>query len=426
MALIITRCLHQLEHQSAKEVDLKIENGKIVQIQDHITPDPKDEVVDGKGYHLAPGFVDVHVHLREPGGEHKETIKTGTKAAARGGYTTIAAMPNTNPVPDNNQTINQIREKIKRDASIDVLLYGSITKELDGERLVDFDKIDPDHIMAFTDDGKGIQTSQKMLDAMKKAKKMNKAIVAHCEDNTLINNGCVHQGSVSERLGVNGIPSICESTQIARDVLLAEATNCHYHVCHVSTKESVRVIRDAKKAGIHVTAEVSPHHLLLNEDDIKEKDTDFKMNPPLRSKQDQEALLKGLKDGTIDFIATDHAPHAKDEKDQPIEKAPFGIVGLETAFSLLYTHLVLKNHCTLSELYNWLSEKPANTFGLNKGTIEEGVDADLVLLDLEKNYTIDRTDFKSKGQNTPFHRWEVTGQPILTLCKGKIAYQEGN
>src|SRR5699024_864547 len=287
--------------------------------------------IDCKGQLLTPGLIDVHIHLREPGGEHKETIKTGTEAAAKGGFTTVCAMPNTNPVPDNTEVVERLFNKIKENAVVRVLPYASITKDLSGEDLTDIEALSQTDIFAFTDDGVGIQTADVMLEAMKEAAKYDRAIVAHCEDNSVLHGGVLHQGDVSKRLSLPGIPSVSESVQIARDVLLAEAADCHYHVCHVSTKESVIVIRDAKAAGIKVTAEVTPHHLLLNEDDIQRDDADFKMNPPLRSKEDQKALIEGLLDGTIDMIATDHAPHTAEEKAVGFLEAPFGIVGLETA-----------------------------------------------------------------------------------------------
>lgn len=421
MAIIIKHFLHALTNESA---DLKIENGKITDISKQIEPQKKDQIIEANGRVLAPGFVDVHVHLREPGGEEQETIKTGTKAAARGGYTTICSMPNTDPVPDRTDRVIRLNKKIKQDALVNVLPYGSITKDLQGEELVKFAELAKQDVFAFTDDGVGIQTARDMMEAMKQAKAVNKAIVAHCEDNSLINNGSVHQGDVSKRLGINGIPAVAESTQIARDVLLAEATGCHYHVCHVSTKESVRVIRDAKRAGINVTAEVSPHHLLLNETAIEERDTNFKMNPPLRAIADQEALWEGLLDGTIDFIATDHAPHTKEAKEKAIEEAPFGIVGLETAFALLYTHLVQKDKCSLEQLIYWLSIKPAEIFSLSKGKLEIGSDADLVLIDLDEEWTIKPEEFVSKGKNTPFGGWKVSGKPVMTIVGGKIVYQQ--
>ncbi len=282
---------------------------------------------------------DVHVPLREPGGEAKETIETGTSSAARGGYTTVCAMPNTRPTPDSVEVLEKINHLIEKNAIIRVLPYASITQRLLGDTLTDMPKLKESGAFAFTDDGVGVQSADMMLQAMQKASDINMPIVAHCEENTLIHGGVMHEGKVSKELGLPGIPNICESVQIARDVLLAEATGCHYHVCHVSTKESVRVIRDAKKAGIKVTAEVTPHHLLLDETAITEDDANLKMNPPLRSQQDKDALIEGLLDGTIDFIATDHAPHTEEEKAQGMKVAPFGIVGFETVFT---THTLCK------------------------------------------------------------------------------------
>lgn len=404
-------------------IDILVVDGKIDQMGQHIESTETDTVIDATGLVLAPGFIDVHVHLREPGGEHKETIETGTKAAAKGGYTTICAMPNTNPVPSDVSSLKVVQDKIKQDAIVKVYPYASITSGLKGEALVDFDALTQAGAFQFTDDGVGVQTAGDMYEAMKQAAKNNKAIVAHCEDNSLIYGGCVHDGDVASRLGVNGIPSICEATQIARDVLLAEKANCHYHVCHVSTKESVRVVRDAKRAGIHVTAEVSPHHLILTEDDIKERDTNFKMNPPLRAKEDRDALLQGLLDGTIDFIATDHAPHHSDEKNQPIETAPFGIVGLETAFSLLYTHFVETGVMTLADLIGYLAVKPGEVFGLTQGKLELNRPADLVLLDVQAKTVIDKSTFESKGRNTPFDQMNVTGQVMMTFVDGELVYK---
>ena len=281
-------------------------------------------------------------------------------------------------------------------------------------------------VFAFTDDGVGVQRTDQMLEAMKRAAKNNKSIVAHCEDNTVVGGGVVHDGEVKERLQLPGIPSISESVQIARDVLLAESAGCHYHVCHVSTKESVRVIRDAKRAGIRVTAEVTPHHLLLNEEDILNDDANYKMNPPLRSKEDQEALLEGLLDGTIDFIATDHAPHTEREKEKGMLKAPFGIVGLETAFPLLYTCFVKKNIFSLNQLVNWLTAKPCEVFRLPYGKLTIGEKADLTIIDLEKEWVIEKEKFLSKGKNTPFDRWNVSGSVMLTMVDGEVVYKQEN
>lgn len=406
-----------------QNVDILIENGKIVQIDEKITKDAS-EVIDATGLYVAPGFIDLHVHLREPGGEQKETIATGTTAAAKGGFTTVAAMPNTQPVPDSKETMEKLMQRIKETAVVKVLPYGSITIRQLGEELTNFQELKAAGAFALTDDGVGVQSAGVMFAAMKKAAAHDLPIVAHCEDNTLINKGSVHEGVFSKQQQINGIPSVCESVHIARDVLLAEAANCHYHVCHISTKESVRVVRDAKRAGIKVTAEVTPHHLLLCDEDIPGLDTNYKMNPPLRGREDRDALIEGLLDGTIDFIATDHAPHTATEKATGMEQAPFGIVGLETAFPLLYTHLVEKDVLSLQQLIDLLTVQPAKTFDLPMGNIAIGEAADLVLLDLDKKETIDSEEFLSKGKNTPFHGWTCSGWPVITVVNGKIVWQD--
>ncbi|QGH34449.1 dihydroorotase [Gracilibacillus salitolerans] len=424
MEKILTNVKQLLDNGSLAPCEILIEDKKIKAIGIELEV-PEAEKIDGKGNLVTPGFVDVHVHLREPGGEAKETIATGTKAAARGGYTTVCAMPNTQPTPDSAEVLQSIQNRIEETAAIRVLPYASITERLVGDKLTDMQALKEMGAFAYTDDGVGIQSADMMLQAMTQAAAIDMPIVAHCEENTLIHNGVMHEGKVSQQLGLPGIPSICESVQIARDVLLAEAAGCHYHVCHVSTKESVRVIRDAKKAGIRVTAEVTPHHLLINETAITENDANFKMNPPLRATEDQEALIEGLLDGTIDFIATDHAPHTSEEKANGMEEAPFGIVGFETAFSLLHTHFVQKGIFTLKQLIDWMTLKPADTFGLPYGRMEIGTSADLTLLDLKTNENIDKDKFLSKGKNTPFDKWEVTGKPVMTIYQGQITYEEG-
>ncbi|MEJ4083521.1 dihydroorotase [Bacillus altitudinis] len=404
--------------------DIRVE-GKVIQAMGHLEREDGEEVIDAAGLFVSPGLIDLHVHLREPGGEKKETIETGSKAAARGGYTTIAAMPNTRPVPDTKEQMEWLMNRIKETSSVRVLPYASITTRQIGEEMTDFAALKEAGAFAFTDDGVGIQTAGMMYEAMKKAASLDQAIVAHCEDNSLIYGGCVHEGDFSKANGLNGIPSICESVHIARDVLLAEAANCHYHVCHISTKESVRVVRDAKKAGIRVTAEVSPHHLLLCDEDIPGLDTNYKMNPPLRGAEDREALIEGLLDGTIDFIATDHAPHTEAEKNETMQRAPFGIVGLETAFPLLYTRFVKTGEWTLKELVDYMTIKPAEAFALPYGKLEEGQIADITLIDLNKEMAIDKKSFLSKGQNTPFDKLTVSGWPVMTLASGKVVYEEG-
>ena len=421
--MILIQNAKMLEAGTLKRVDVLVEAGKIKAIADKIEPQAEMDQIDAQGHFLSAGFIDVHVHLREPGGEHKETIETGTLAAARGGFTTICPMPNTKPVPDSVEHMQRLHHLIDENAHVRVLPYAAITERQAGKMHVDFKALANEGTFAFTDDGVGVQEAAKMYEAMQQAQAVNKAIVAHCEDNSLIYGGAMHEGERSKALGIPGIPSICEAVQIARDVLLSEATGCHYHVCHVSTKESVRVIRDAKKAGIPVTAEVTPHHLLLSEDDVPGDNAIYKMNPPLRSTEDRQALIDGLLDGTIDIIATDHAPHAADEKDQPMTRAPFGIVGSETAFPLLYTHFVKTGKWSLQQLVNYITIKPAKLFDLPYGKIEEGAPADLTLIDLDEAYDIKAEDFLSKSSNTPFLGERVYGKTLFTMVDGEIRYK---
>ena len=405
--------------------EIWIENGKIKAIGEGFSEAEFDEVFDAKGQLITPGLVDVHVHLREPGFTYKETIAAGTKAAARGGFTTVCAMPNLNPVPDTPEKLEQVYDLIKRDAVVKVLQYAPITENLRSEVLVDQEAMIKAGAFAFTNDGVGVQTAGTMYQAMKEAAKNNKALVAHTEDESLLFGGVMHAGDKAKELGLPGILSVTESSQIARDLLLAEATGVHYHVCHVSTKESVRVIRDAKKAGIHVTAEVSPHHLILIDEDIPEDIGFWKMNPPLRGKEDREALIEGLLDGTIDCIATDHAPHGLEEKSKSFLESPFGIVGSETAFQLIYTHFVETNRFTLEQVINWMATKPAEIFQLEAGTLTVGAPADVAIFDIEHSSTIDKKDFLSKGENTPFVGWNVKGETLGTFVDGKLAWHKG-
>lgn len=413
------------ENGEMKEMDIRVKDGAIAEVG-HRLENKGEEAFDATGLLVTPGLVDLHIHLREPGGETRETIETGTMAAARGGFTTVASMPNTRPVPDNKEQMEWLVNRIEETGNVKVLPYAAITNGLQGEELVDFKALKEAGAFAFTDDGVGVQTAAKMYEAMQQAAELDMAIVAHCEDNSLIYGGALHEGDFSKKAGVPGIPSICESVHIARDVLLAEAANCHYHVCHISTKESVRIVRDAKRAGIKVTAEVSPHHLLLcDEDIIDANDTNFKMNPPLRGREDRKALIEGLLDGTIDFIATDHAPHTAEDKSRHVTKAPFGIVGLETAFPLLYTYFVEKGQCSLKQLVDWMTAAPSETFTLDCGTLNIGKPADITLIDLEKEQKIDPDQFYSKGKNTPFSGWSCKGWPTATFVNGELRWSEG-
>lgn len=382
-----------------------------------------DQIIDCEGKFISPGLVDVHVHLREPGYTHKETILSGTQAAARGGFTTICAMPNTNPVPDTIENLNKFYEIVQKDALVHVYTYAPITHHLTSTQLTDQTSLREAGAIAFTNDGVGVQDAKVMFDAFKQAALTQSIITAHAEDDRLKNGGVVHEGWVSERFNLPGIPSVSESTQVARDVLLAEACQAKYHVCHVSSKETVRVIKDAKKAGIRVSAEVTPHHLLLNEEDIQELNTNYKMNPPLRSKLDQESLINGLLDGTIDCIATDHAPHHISEKQLDMVKAPFGIIGLEYAFALLYTKFVREKKFSLKQLVDWMTIKPSELFKLKSGKLDIGCIADIAIFDLESKIIIPNT-FVSKSSNSPFINHTVYGDCVLTIVGGEIKWRK--
>ncbi|MBO0476936.1 dihydroorotase [Vagococcus sp. DIV0080] len=407
------------------QVDVWIEEG-VIKGLGHFSNENLsfDQVIDANQGLITPGLVDVHVHFREPGFEYKETIQTGSASAAKGGFTTVCAMPNLKPVPDNEETLNLINEKIAKDSTIKILQYASITKDLNSEELVDFESLKKANAFAFTNDGVGVQTAGTMYLAMKEAARLDMAIVAHTEDESLLFGGVMHEGEVSKKLGLPGIMSATESSQIARDVLLAKETGVHYHVCHVSTKESVEVIRQAKKNGIRVTCEVCPHHLIMTDNDITEDHGNFKMNPPLRANDDQQALIEGLLDGTIDCIATDHAPHCCKEKNQSMLESPFGIIGSETAFQLMYTHFVETNRFTLEQVVDWMTLAPSRIFNLDCGTLSIGRAADIAIFDLEHEVTIE-DKFVSKSSNTPFIGQRVKGETLYTLVDGKLAWQKG-
>lgn len=408
-----------LKNGKLTKVDILIKDNRIEKIEKIIISNEKS--IDIKGKFVTAGFIDVHVHWREPGFSQKETIYSASRAAAKGGFTTVMTMPNLNPVPDSIETLRKQLDIINADSCIRAIPYGAITKEEFGKELSDMEAIAND-VFAFTDDGRGVQNANIMYEAMLKASKLGKAIVAHCEDNSLIRGGAMHEGKKSAELGIAGIPSICESVQVARDILLAEAANCHYHVCHISAKESVRAVREAKKNGIKVSCEVTPHHLLSCDEDIKEDNGMWKMNPPLRSREDKNAILAGILDGTIDIIATDHAPHTQAEKERGIAKSSFGIVGSETAFSQLYTKFVKNDIFSLELLVKLMSENVAKLFNLPYGKLAEGEIADIVVIDLEKEITIDTDKFLSKGKNTPYVGEKINGIPVMTLFEGKIVY----
>jgi dihydroorotase len=403
---------------------LYIEDGKFARIADERPDTTGHEVIDAAGMLVAPGLIDMHVHLREPGYEHKETIATGTLAAARGGFTTIACMPNTRPVIDTPDVLRDVYRRAREAGHARVLSYACITRGELGRELTDFAALKEAGAIGFTDDGVGVQSAQLMKDAMTLAASLGLPIVAHCEDDTLVKGAPVNEGAFARKHGFKGIPNEAEAIHVGRDALLAEATGVHYHVCHVSTEQSVRLIRLAKSVGVRITAEVCPHHLLLSDEDIPGPDADWKMNPPLRSRRDVAALIEGLEDGTIDIIVTDHAPHSREEKAKGMEAAPFGIVGLETAFPLLYTHFVLTGRWTLRFLIDRMTAKPAEVFGLPYGTLEPGRPADVTIIDLTREQTVDPDKFLSKGRNTPFAGWKLKGWPIRTIVNGVTTWAE--
>lgn len=403
--------------------DVLIDGGRIAALGPRL-PDAGHDVVDASGLLVLPGLVDLHVHLREPGFEAKETIATGTQAAARGGFTTVACMPNTRPPLDRPELVRWVRAKAEREGAARVLPFACITREQAGRELADFRALRDAGALAVTDDGRGVQNAAVMRAAMREAAQLGLVVAAHCEDEALAGAGAVHAGAFARRFGLPGIPGSAEAVQVARDIALAMETGCRCHVLHLSAKESVALVRQAKALGVPVTAEVTPHHLLLCDADIPAPDANWKMNPPLRSREDREALIEGLLDGTIDFIATDHAPHTAEEKARHIAAAPFGIVGLETAFPLLYTHLVEPGVCTLKQLVDWLTVKPAQAFGLPYGRLAVGAAADLTLIDVETRRTVDPSAFASRGRNTPFAGWRLAGWPVLTMLEGRVTWQD--
>ena len=405
------------------KADVLVTDGVISKIAPELK-DAADETYDAKGCYVMPGFIDLHVHLRDPGLEYKEDIQTGGAAALHGGFTTIVAMPNTKPVADKPDVINYVKHKAKAVTKVHVLQAGAVTKGQKGEELSDIRGMAAAGSPAISEDGKSVMNAQLYREGMKIAAEEGLAVLAHCEDINMVHGGVLNADAKSKELGFAGITNSVEDVIVARDILLAKETGVRLHLCHCSTKDSVRMVELAKEEGLPVTAEVCPHHFCMTSDDITEDDANYKMNPPLRTKEDVEALKKGLADDIMDVIATDHAPHAAREKEQGIQKAPFGIVGLETAAALTYTELVKPGILTPMQMAEKMSYNPAKVLGLEKGTVAEGSHADLTIFDPECEWVIDPAEFLSKGKNTPFGGKKVTGKVKATIVDGEIAYLE--
>ncbi|SDB18466.1 dihydroorotase [Eubacterium oxidoreducens] len=405
------------------DADVLIDGETIKEISKNITKDA-ERVIDAKGSYLMPGFIDLHVHLRDPGLEYKETIETGSKAAAAGGYTTILAMPNTKPVADQVDVVKYVNNKAKALSPIRVLQIGAVTKGQKGEKLADIEGMVKEGAPAISEDGKSVMNSGLYYEGMLEAKRMGIPVFAHCEDINLVRGGVVHEGKQSQKLGLAGITGSVEDVIAARDMIMAAEIGVRLHLCHVSTALSVDMLAWAKARGAQVTGEVCPHHFALCEDDIPADDARYKMNPPLRSKEDQKALIKGIADGTIEVIATDHAPHSVDEKNASMKKAPFGIVGLETAAALTYTKLVKENVIDICQMAEKMSLNPAKIIGLDRGSVQEGKIADLVLFNPKENWTVDSNEFYSKGRNTPFDGETLYGRVKATIFNGEVVFEQ--
>ena len=404
-----------------QKADMLVENGTVVSVGVGIAVSADVPVVDAENLMILPGFADVHVHLREPGFFYKESIATGTQAAAKGGFTLVCSMPNLNPVPDSVENMAVQQEIIDRDAVINVLPYAAITKGEKGGELVDFEAL-ADKCFAFSDDGKGVQKNEMMKEAMLRAKAMGKPIVAHCEDESLLYGGYIHDGEYARLHGHRGICSESEWGQVARDVELVRETGVQYHVCHISTKETVDIVRKAKAEGLKVSCETAPHYLALCDMELKEHGK-FKMNPPIRSAQDRDALIRGVQDGTIEVIATDHAPHSAEEKEKGLEKSNMGVVGIETSFAAMNTYMVKRGYITMEKLCEVMSINPRKLFGLPHG-IKLGEKADFVLVDPDKEWVVNPEEFASKGRYTPFDGVTLYGDVLMTVYNGQTVYNK--
>ena len=404
-----------------KVMDIFVEDGIIKEKAETIDRQA-DTVIDAAGCYVMPGLIDLHVHFRDPGLTYKEDIETGSKAAAKGGFTTVCCMPNTKPVVDNVETVKYIIEKGEKTGLTNVLPVGAVTKNMAGVEITDVEELKKAGICAISEDGKSVMNSGVYRKAMKNAAKANVPVLAHCEDINLVEGGVINLGDKSSELGVKGISNAVEDVIAMRDIMLAKETGATLHLCHCSTKDSVEMVKRAKEEGIKVTAEVCPHHFSMCSDDITSNDGNFKMNPPLRAREDMEALIKGLQDDIMDVISTDHAPHSAEEKAKDLEHAPFGIVGLETSVALTVTNLVKKGYLTPMQMAAKMSYNPAKVLGIPKGTLDEGKIADITIIDPDKEYTIDVNTFESKGKNTPFDGYKVSGEVEYTILNGKVVY----
>ncbi len=404
-----------------KVMDIFVEDGIIKEKAESIEKQA-DTVIDAAGCYVMPGLIDLHVHFRDPGLTYKEDIETGSKAAAKGGFTTVCCMPNTKPVVDNVETVKYIIEKGEKTGLTNVLPVGAVTKNMAGVEITDVEELKKAGICAISEDGKSVMNSGVYRKAMKNAAKANVPVLAHCEDINLVEGGVINLGDKSSELGVKGISNAVEDVIAMRDIMLAKETGATLHLCHCSTKDSVEMVKRAKEEGIKVTAEVCPHHFSMCSDDITSNDGNFKMNPPLRAREDMEALIKGLQDDIMDVISTDHAPHSAEEKAKDLEHSPFGIVGLETSVALTVTNLVKKGYLAPMQMAAKMSYNPAKVLGIPKGTLDEGKIADITIIDPDKEYTIDVNTFESKGKNTPFDGYKVSGEVEYTILNGKVVY----
>ncbi|MBW6516460.1 MAG: dihydroorotase [Candidatus Cloacimonetes bacterium] len=408
-----------------KKMDIQIKKGIITKIAEKIDDTKDKQIIDASGKHILPGFVDLHTHLRDPGQTYKEDIVTGTRAAAKGGYTTICAMPNTEPIVDNIATVEYIKRKANDLGYCKVLVIGALTKKSEGIEIAEIGNMLEGGIVAVSDDGKCVQNTKIMLNAMKYVSSFNIPIIIHAEDYSLSGKGQINAGKMSTKLGLGGIPALAEELIISRDIMLAENLKCHLHIAHISTARSIQMVREAKQRGLKITAEVTPHHLLLTEEACASYDTNTKVKPPLRTEKDRMACVEGLLDGTIDFIATDHAPHSDFEKEKEFSIAPFGINGLETAFASLFTGLVLNKKLELPFLINKISTTPAQFLKLNCGEISKGKYADIAIADLDAEILFSPESILSKSNNTPYINKTLKGKIEKTICEGRITWDSG-